>query len=164
MKIRSVVALLWLAISFALPIFAQEKEEANPFLYRAILASPQLAQQLDVINRQLDEAFNKHDAVAVAALFTTNATLVAPLGIVSSRDGVEKYFADVFQRVNPADQLTKISYVYAFGGDLCAIGGLSLTINPGRPIPGGAYLIRVYTRVRDTWKIRAEVDKSTTGD
>jgi ketosteroid isomerase-like protein len=86
-----------------------------------------------VINRQLDEAFNKHDAVAVAALFTTNATLVAPLGIVSGRDGVEKYFADVFQRVNPSDQLTKISYVYAFGGDLCAIGGRSLTIDPGRP-------------------------------
>jgi hypothetical protein len=26
---------------------------------------PQIAQQLDVINRQLDEAFNKHDAVAL---------------------------------------------------------------------------------------------------
>jgi hypothetical protein len=72
---------------------------------------PTLAQQLDVINRQLDEAFNKHDAVAVAALFTTNATLVAPLGIVSGRDGVEKYFTDVFQRANPSDQVTKISYV-----------------------------------------------------
>jgi ketosteroid isomerase-like protein len=163
MKMRLIDALLGLAISFAVPASAQEKEEANPFLYRAILASPQLAQQLDVINRQLDEAFNKHDAVAVAALFTTNATLVAPLGIVSGQDGMEKYFTDVFQRANPSDQLTKISYVYAFGGDLCAIGGRSLTMNLGRPIPGGAYLIRVYTRVRDTWKIRAEVDKATAG-
>jgi len=163
MKSRLVGALLGLAIGFALPTFAQEKEEANPFLYRAILASPQLAQQLEPINRQLDEAFNKHDAVAVAALFTTNATLVAPLGIVSGRDGVEKYFAAVFQRANPSDQVTKISYVYAFGGDLCAIGGRSQTMNLGRPIPGGAYLIRVYTRVGDTWKIRVEVDKATAG-
>ena len=69
----------------------------------------------------------------------------------------------MFQRVNPSDQLTKISYVYAFGGDLCAIGGRSLTINPGHPIRGGAYLMRAYTGVRDTWKIRAEVDKSTAG-
>jgi energy-converting hydrogenase Eha subunit A len=111
MKLRLLLAFVWLAISFALPIFGQEKEEDNSFRYHAILASPQLAQQLDVINRQLDEAFNKHDAVAVAALFTTNATLVAPLGIVSGRDGVEKYFTDVFQRANPSDQVTKISYV-----------------------------------------------------
>ena len=163
MKKHLVVPLVVLAIRFALPAIAQEKEEANSFRYRAIPASPELAQQLEPINRQLDEAFNKHDAVAVAALFTTNATLVAPLGIVSGRDGVEKYFTDVFQRANPSDQVTKISYVYAFGGDLCAIGGRSLTMNLGRPIPGGAYLIRVYTRVRDTWKIRAEVDKATAG-
>ena len=161
MNMRLLVPLVGLAISFALPASAQEKEEANPFLYRAILASPQLAQQLDVINRQLDEACNKHDAVAVAALFTTNATLVTPLGIFSGRDGIEKYFTDVFQRFNPSDQLTKISYVYGFGGDLCAIGGRSTIANPGRPIPGGGYLIRVYTRVRDTWKIRVEVDKYT---
>jgi hypothetical protein len=69
----------------------------------------------------------------------------------------------LFQRANPSDQVTKISYVYAFGGDLCVIGGRSLTMNVGRPIPGGAYLIRVYTRVRDTWKIRVEVDKATAG-
>jgi ketosteroid isomerase-like protein len=163
MKIRSVVVLVGLAISFALPILAQEKEEANPFLYRAILASPQLAQQLDVINRQLDEAFNKHDAVAAAALFTTNATLVAPLGIFSRRDGIEKHFTDVFQRFNPSDQLTKISYVYAFADDLCAIGGRTVTANPGYPLQTGGYLIRVYTRVGDTWKIRVEVDKYRTG-
>src|SRR6516165_2261011 len=113
------IALVGLAISFALPTSAQEKEQADSFLYRAIPANPQLVQQLDVINRQLDEASNKHDAVAVAALFTTNAILVAPLGIFSGRDGIEKYFTDVFQRLNPSDQLTKISCVYAFGGDLC---------------------------------------------
>jgi ketosteroid isomerase-like protein len=163
MKIRLLVTLAGMAISLAVPASAQEKEEANPFLYRAILASPQLAQQLDVINRQLDEAFNKHDAVAVAALFTTNATLVAPLGIFSGRDGIEKYFTDVFQRFNPSDQLTKISYVYAFAEDLCAIGGRSVTANPGYPLQSGGYLIRVYTRVRDTWKIRVEVDKYMTG-
>ena len=88
---------------------------------------------------------------------------MSPLGIFSGRDGIEKYFTDVFQRANPSDQVTKISYVYAFGGDLCAIGGRSQTMNLGRPIPGGAYLIRVYTRVGDTWKIRAEVDKATAG-
>ena len=65
MKIRLLFALLGLAISPALLTIAQEKEEANPFLFRAVLATPQIAQQLDVINRQFDEAVNKHDAVTI---------------------------------------------------------------------------------------------------
>ena len=81
-----------------------------------------MAQQLDVINRQLDEAVNKHDAVAAAALHTEKATIVTPLGTFSGRYGIEKYSTDVFQRYNPSDQLIKISYVYAFGDNLCAIG------------------------------------------
>jgi len=138
MKARSVVTLVGLAISFALPIFSQEKEGANPFLYRAILATPQLAQQLDPINSQWDEAFNRHDAVAVAAFYTAKAILVSPLGIFSGRDAIEKHFTDVLQRFNPSDQLGKISYVYAFGDDLCAIGGWTVTVNQAtRPIQGG---------------------------
>ena len=164
MKTRSVVALVGMAITFALPSFAQEKEEPIPFLYRAIPASPQIAQQLDATNSQFDEAINKHDAVAVAALFTANATLVAPEGTFFGRDSIAKHYTDWFQRWNPSDHITKLSYVYAFGDDLCGIGGRSQTANPGRVIPqGGGYLIRVYTRVRDTWRIRVEVDKHRTG-
>ena len=37
MKLRLLLAFVWLAISFALPIFAQEKEEANSFLYVLVL-------------------------------------------------------------------------------------------------------------------------------
>jgi hypothetical protein len=40
MKTRLLGALVGLAISLAVPTFAQEKEEATPFLYRAILATP----------------------------------------------------------------------------------------------------------------------------
>jgi ketosteroid isomerase-like protein len=120
--------------------------------------------QLDVINRQFDEPVNKHDAVAAAALYTEKATIVTPLGVFSGREGIEKYFTDLFQRYNPSDQITKLSYVYAFGDDLCAIGGFTVTVNEGaRPKQGGGYLIRVYTRVRDTWKIRVVVSKYSGG-
>jgi uncharacterized protein (TIGR02246 family) len=164
MKIQSVVALVGLAISFAMPIFAQEKEEPTPFLYRAIPASPQIAQQLDAINSQFDAAINKHDADAVAALFTTKATLVEPEGVFSGRDSIAKHYTDWFQRSNPSDHITKLGYVYAFGDDLCGIGGRSVTVNPGRVIPQvGGYLIRVYTRGPDTWKIRVQVDKYRAG-
>jgi ketosteroid isomerase-like protein len=157
MKTRLLGLLAGLAISFALPVVGQEKEEANSFFYRAIPASPQVAQQLEPINLQLDDAVNKHDATAAVALFTANATIVTPLGVFSGRDGIAKYFTDVFQRWNPSDQLTKLSYVYAFGDELCAIGGFTATVN-GHQHSGG-YLIRVYTRVNDTWKIRVNVPK-----
>ncbi|MGA8656379.1 MAG: DUF4440 domain-containing protein [Chthoniobacterales bacterium] len=157
MRMRSLLTLIGFAIGFALPIFAQEKEEVKPFPFTPIPAGPQLVQQIEAINSQFDEAINKHDAVAAAALFTANATLVLPEGVISGRDSIAKHYTDWFQRWNPSDQITKLSYVYAFGDDLCGIGGLTVTING--PHQGGAYLMRVYTRVRDTWKIRVEVGK-----
>ena len=67
----------------------------------------------------------------------------------------------MFQRWNSSGQLTKLSYVYAFGDDLCAIGGWTVTVHGSHQ--GGGYLIRVYTRVGDTWKIRVVVDKYRIG-
>ena len=48
--------------------FAQEKEEVNPFPFRAIAAGPQILQQ-QATNLKFDEAFNKHDATAVEVLY-----------------------------------------------------------------------------------------------
>jgi len=57
MKIPFPPAVVGLAISFALPSFGQEKEEANSFPFRAIAAGPQIVQQLEAINLKFDEAF-----------------------------------------------------------------------------------------------------------
>ena len=89
MKIDAAVILIGLASSFALAAFAQEKEQANPFPFRAIAAGPQLIQQLEAINLKFDEAFNKHDATAVGALYTTNAVQVTPVGTFSGRQVIE---------------------------------------------------------------------------
>ena len=161
MKRRLLVALVGLIISFALPTFAQEKEEANPFPFRAIAAGPQLIQQLEAINLKFDEAFNKHDATAVGALYIPNAVQVTPVGSFSGREAIEGYVTDLFQRHNPADRVTKISYVYAMGGDLCAIGGWTVTIDGSNKF--GGYLVNVYTPAGGTWKIRASVLKYQAG-
>jgi hypothetical protein len=84
-------------------------------------------------------------------------SLVGPEGVFSGRDSIAKHYTDWFQRWNPSDHKTKLSYVYAFGDELCGIGGLTVTVKGS--IHGGHYLIRVYSRVRDTWQIRAGVDK-----
>ena len=48
-----------------------------------------------------------------------------------------------------------MNYVYAFGGDLVAIGGWTVTITGSQQ--AGGYLVNVYTPLHNTWKIRASV-------
>ena len=165
MKTHVLLALVGLATGFVVPAFTQEKEEANPFPFGAIQAKPEIVQQLEAINEKWDEAFNKHDAAAVGALYNANAVQVTPVGVFSGREAIEKYVTDLFQRFSPSDRFTKISYVYAFGDDLCAIGGWTLIINGPHPPPhpAGGYLLNLYTRVVDTWKIRTAVLKYSTG-
>jgi hypothetical protein len=66
MKMRLLLALAGLTISFALPTIAQEKEEVNPKILAGIQAN----------DKAYDDAFNKHDPAAIAALFSENAVLV----------------------------------------------------------------------------------------
>jgi ketosteroid isomerase-like protein len=163
MRIRFLLTLVGLAISFAWPALAQEKAAtpAVPNPFQPIPAGPSLVQQVEAINEKFDEAFNKHDATAVAAFYTENAILSSPLGNASGLPEIEKHFTNLFERYSPTDRSTKMNYVFAFGGDICAMGGWTVTIN-GHQQAGG-YLINVYTPMHKTWKIRAVVFKYATG-
>jgi ketosteroid isomerase-like protein len=86
MKMRLVVALAGLAISFALPAFAEQK----------VAADPQIRQQLDALGQKYDEAFNNGDAAALAALYTEDGIEVTNTGPVYGREAIEKYYADLF--------------------------------------------------------------------
>jgi ketosteroid isomerase-like protein len=162
MKMHLLITLVGLAFGFAVPAFAQEKPAtaAVPNPFQAIPAGPALVQQLATINEKLDEAVNKHDASAVAAFYTSNAILSSPLGVASGVAEIEKYFTNVFERFTPSGNSTKFDYIYAFGGDLCAIGGQTSTINGSKQ--AGSYVLNVYVPVQDTWRIRASVFKYAT--
>jgi ketosteroid isomerase-like protein len=87
---RFLVALIGLAIGFAMPVLAQE----NDTVY------PQTRQEIEAVDTKLDEAINKNDAAAAAALFTEDAILMLPLeyapersGLFSGRQAIEKWFA-----------------------------------------------------------------------
>jgi ketosteroid isomerase-like protein len=56
-----------LAISFALPTNAQEQKTVDP----------KTRQEIEAVGMQFGEAYNKHDAAAVAALYTQDAVRVA---------------------------------------------------------------------------------------
>jgi hypothetical protein len=61
MKIRLLLALVGLAVSFALPAFAQEKESTPSDKDRQVSAA---------ILEQSAEAYNNNDAAALVAIFT----------------------------------------------------------------------------------------------
>ena len=65
MKIRLLLTVVGLAISFAVPTFAQQKDTVDP----------KIAQQIRVGTMKFDEAFNKNDAAAVATFYTEDAVM-----------------------------------------------------------------------------------------
>ena len=87
MKIRLVVSLVGLAISFALPTFAQQKETVDP----------QLIQKLDGTNKKFNEAINNHDPAATGALCTEDAIFLTNTGPVYGRKAVEKWYEDGYK-------------------------------------------------------------------
>jgi hypothetical protein len=167
MKIHSVIVLAGLAISFALPTFAQQQDTVDP----------QIRQQLEAIIKKTEEAFNNKDTAAMAALYTEDAVLESPLGVFSGRAGVEKYYLEAYQQFNPTDLVIRLDHIYAFGTDgfnrvfgkdrtiggkipnysihdLCAIG--KYTDNTPTGQSEGERSV-VYTPVGDTWEIRAAI-------
>jgi ketosteroid isomerase-like protein len=98
MKIRLAVALAGLAISFALPIFAQQKESTP---------NEQDRQWLDALVKKFDEAWNNNDAAALAAFYAEDAVIVTDTGPIYGRDAIEKHFADLFKQVHFSNHISK---------------------------------------------------------
>ena len=71
-------------------------------------ADPQIALQIRERFKKYDQAFNKNDATAVAALFAEDALQVTPEGLYSGRHAIEKRYAEqVFPRLNGNNHFIK---------------------------------------------------------
>ena len=160
MKIRLVVALVGLAISFAVPAFSQQKDAADS----------QIRQQLDTLGQKYDEAFNNDDAAALAATFTENAVLVNDTGPVYGREPIEKYYADLFKQVHISNEIGKRDQysphiIGTAGNELWSNGEWSLTyrVNGGGPGPIQlkGYWSNIYLREGDAWKTRMGMSNVT---
>jgi hypothetical protein len=100
MKIRSLLALVGLAIGFALPTYAQQKDPADPPIVqqRDLLGIAGAIGEFGDLHRKLDEAYDKNDAAAVAALFTEDGLFVTPDEMFGGRQQIEDRHSDMFQR------------------------------------------------------------------
>jgi SnoaL-like protein len=98
MRICSLFALIGLAISFSLPTVAQQTNTPDP----------ELRAWLGAFDKKHAEPWNKNDAAAIAALFTEGAVYVTDRGPVNGRQAIEKYFADLFQKMRFSDHLIAV--------------------------------------------------------
>jgi uncharacterized protein (TIGR02246 family) len=141
MRICLLVALAELAIGFAVPSTAQEQNTVDP----------QVRQEIEAALMKFAEAFNKHDAAAMAALFTLDAVQVLDWGeggTFSGQQAIEKNYAVDFAS-SPPEFVEKLIQVYAIGDKISAISAWSHGKWKG-------YHARIYVREADTWKIRMD--------
>ena len=136
MRIRLVVAAVGLAISFALPTLAQQKDTPDPQLRQALLA----------LAKKFEEAFLKGDAAAVASFFTEDAVLVNNSGPVYGREAIKKYYTDLFQNVHFSNNVTTYDPnsphpIGTDGKEMWENGAWSMTwqVKGGDPVHGKGY-------------------------
>jgi uncharacterized protein (TIGR02246 family) len=146
MKIRLLLTLAGLAFGFALPTFAQEQNTVDP----------EVRQQIEAVDIKFGEAFSKHDAAAVAALFTQDAVQVLDWsggGTFLGREAIEKSLAANFAS-SPPETVGKLVQMYAIGDEISATSEWSAG-------PWKGYSVKIYVRDADTWKIRMEYANSS---
>ena len=139
MKIRSLLALVGLAVCFTAPTLAQEQKTVDP----------EIRQQIEAVLTKYDDAFNKHDAAALADLYTQDAAEVWPWeekgGAAFGQQAIVQRLAVEF--ASGSSTASKLVQLYSMGNDKCAITEYKCGIHKG-------YSARIYVRDADTWKIR----------
>ncbi len=113
---------------------------------------PQVRQQIEAEFVKFQEAHNKHDAAAMAALYTQDAVEVQSWatswggGTFSGRQAIEKMFGVDFA-LNRGQMANELVQLYAIGNDICAIADRSVGEWKG-------HAVTIHVREADTWKIR----------
>ena len=143
MKTHVLLAFVGLAIGFVLPTFAQDTVD------------PKTAQQIRALTAKFNEAFNKHDPAAVAALYTEDAVWQTYHGTYYGRQHIEKVYTDwCFKRWNKHNWVTTMTRVAPAGNEVRATGSWSCDLGGGGADRGLCSWVLVHDG--DTWKIRRE--------
>ena len=103
MKIRTVVALAGLAISFAMPVLAQGTDTVDP----------KVRQQIEAALKKLEDAYNEYDAAAFAAGFTEYALELSGGGTAWGRKDIEERYASppTSSRTPPSSHSSLCRYI-----------------------------------------------------
>src|SRR6516165_6281692 len=111
MKIRLLLGLAGLALGFALPTVAQEQKTVDP----------KVRQNIEAVETAFQDAYNKHDATAIAALHTLDAVeLRTPQESFCGQKAIQKMFEANFAK-HPGKMDNKIVKVIRINPEMCAI-------------------------------------------
>ena len=159
MKTRLFV-LAGVAIGFAIPAFAQQKDAPDPQTFAL----------LDAHGMKYSEAYNNNDAAALAALYTEDAVFITDSGPVYGRQAIGKWFADNFKAVHPKSYSweeapnspriigTANNIGYFTPTIIRSEGEWSVTLQGknGEAIPAKGYSSVIYALEGDDWKIQVD--------
>ena len=113
MKIQALLALAGLAIGLTMRTLAQPNEAAP---------SEPDRQQLEALSARYAEASNRHDAAAIAALFSEEGAFVSPESILSGRQAIEKLYRDTFNAAAVSDTVIQTTELHVMGDLAWAVG------------------------------------------
>jgi len=153
MKIRHLLNIVGLAIVFTLPAFAQQKDAVDP----------KIIEQLQEEDKNFEDAYNKHNAAVIAALFTDDAVLVTPHGTFAGRAAIEKkYEKEDFEAYNGSDMVSTTERITPVGNEL----HLTRRFRANYQSYGSFIRIEgnaspVFVLDGDIWKIRSETVEVT---
>src|SRR5919108_2408241 len=141
MKMRLLLALTALAIGLTMPSLAQPNEAAP---------SEPDRQQIDALATRYADAANRHDAAAIAALFTEQGVIVSPEGILSGRQAIEKFYRDTFTAAAVSGSAVKTTELHVVGDLAWAVGQWRNNTQQGHwgavdERRGGAWQLRMLT-------------------
>ena len=162
MKIRLLGALVGLAISFALPTFAQQKDTADARIaqQRDLVGDPKALDEFGSLATQQSEAFTNKDAAAVAALFTEDAVFLTDTGPLYGPQAVEKQYAEWFKGWHHSNHISKrdpnTTHIIGTADNIALSAEWSETnqAQGEQPFQLKGYWLAIDTRVGDAWKIR----------
>ena len=150
MKIRFLLALVGLAISFALPTLAQQTNTPDP----------QLRRMIDALAKKYAEAVNNNDAAALAAFYTEDGIFVTSEGPKYGREAIEKFYADLFRQFHFSNYSSKADQysphlIGTAGNETLEIGEWGCTVegHGGSPVQLKGYYSSICIRSGDDWKI-----------
>jgi ketosteroid isomerase-like protein len=141
MKLRLLPTLVGLAIGFAATALAEEQSTVNP----------EVRQQIEAELAKFDDAYYKNDAAGIADLFARDAVEVWGWDkfskVASGQQAIERRYRVHFPK--PGDLSPKLLQTHAIGDEICTISEFNHVITGGK-----GYVVRIYVREGDTWKIR----------
>ncbi|MGA8658700.1 MAG: nuclear transport factor 2 family protein [Chthoniobacterales bacterium] len=159
-KARVTSQRLWLTrFSAKLLSVAQQKEttDSRTVQQRDLLGDVKALDEFSELSQKLDEAYNKNDAAAVAALFTEDGLLVASDGMFSGWQDIEKRYEDTFQRwpITDFNSRRERRHLSAIDNAVWSAGQWASTFRSETgPIFAWGYWSTIYVREGDAWKMR----------